>query len=436
MITSSCSSSTNNPARANGANTSSSTGSITGNSSSAGSNNSDTAEGVTPTSITVGGILTASNAGGLTEKDAEAGAKAYFDLVNSQGGVYGRKIKFLGAQDDGFSSATDVRIARTLVESDHVFGVVPVASVSFAGGQYLAQNNVPFVGLGTTPPFCNTKSGFGVWGCTSPTLTANTPISGILGKEVLELMQRESGNVKNSTAAFTFDSTQAGSASVKPLTAGVRAGGMRIVRVLTDIPAQGASDFSPYIHELMTADNRHPPGAIFIAEGGTNVDSLRAGLKAAGYEGIVIDPVSYGPQTISNPTTRALLDHSYTFIPFSAYQANTPAAQEMRTAFAGVAGASFQPDAFGIYGYWAAAEFVAMLKKVGPDLTRAHFVQTINSGYRYSLPGLFGETDWPAAHQGATIGCESIVELDGTRWETAIPLQCERAVPYSSVAGQ
>ncbi len=125
---------------------------------------------------------------------------------------------------------------------------------------------------------------------------------------------------------------------------------------------------------------------------GSNVDSLREGIKAAGYKGLVIDAVSYGPQTVANPATRALIDGSYVFIPLTAYQANTAAVKEMHTAFANVAGPSFQPDEWGMYRYWEAAEFVAMLKKVGPDLTRARFVRTINSGFRYSLPGLFGET--------------------------------------------
>lgn len=403
-----------------------------GNTSTSG-NNSDPSEGVTANSITVGGVLTGSNAGGFTEKDADTGAKAYFNMINSQGGVYGRKIKYIGAQDDGFSSATDVQIVRNLVQSDHAFAVVPVNTISFTGGQFLAQNNVPFIGLGTTPPFCNTQSGFGVSGCTSPALTPSTPISGILGKQMLELMKDVYGSVKNNTAAFTFDSSEAGSVSVKAFPAGVAAGGMKVTKVVSDIPAQGASDFSPYIHELMTADNGSPPGAIFLVDAGSNVDSIRAGLKAAGYKGIVTDAVSYGPQTISNPASRALLDGSYTFIPFSAYEANTPAVQQMRSAFSAAAGPSFHTDEWGMYGYWAAAEFVAMLKKVGPDLTRAKFVSTINNGFTYSLPGLFGETQWPSAHQGPSISCDSMVKLQGSTWVTVVPLECENAIPYSQV---
>jgi branched-chain amino acid transport system substrate-binding protein len=410
------------------------TGALSRNISSTESNNSDASEGVTRTSITVGGVLTASNAGGFTEIDADMGAKAYFQLVNSEGGVYGRKIKYLGARDDGFSSATDVQIVRSLVESDHVFAVVPVNSISFTGGQYAAQNDVPFVGLGTSPPFCNTHSGFGVSGCTSPGLTPGTPISGILGKELLELIRMVFGKVRNNTVALAFDSSENGSVAAKSFPAGVKAGGMKVAKVVSGIPAQGASDFSPFVRALVTADNGGPPGAVILANGGSNVDSIRAGLRAARYKGVVVDAVSYGPQTISNPATRALLNGSYTFIPFTAYQDNTPAVLEMRTAFAKVAGPSFHTDEWGMYGYWAAAEFVVMLKRVGPDLSRPRFLRAINSGFTYSLPGLFGETQWPGAHHGQPDSCDSIVTLDRTRWVTVIPLQCERAVPYGTLS--
>jgi len=400
-------------------------------------NNSAPTQGVTATSITVGGVVTASNAGGFTEADAATGAKAYFNYVNAHGGVYGRKIKFVGAQDDGLSSATDVQIVRQLVQTNHVFAVVPVNSIAFtAGGTYLAKNGVPFLGLGSSSPFCNTTkmaSGFGVSGCTSPKLTPTTPVSGIIGQQLLQLAGGK--NAKNKTAVLTFDSSEAGTVAVKSSSASITAGGMKVVKAIDDIPAQGASDFSPYINEIMTADQGGPPGAVYLVDAGSNVDSLRAGLKAAGFKGPILDAVSYGPETLSDATTKALLTGSYTYIPFNLYQANTAGVKQMRSNFAALKGKTFVPDEWGIYGYWAAAELVGMLKKVGPTLTQKGFVKAINSGYTYSLPGLFGATIWPGAHAGETNACSAIATIKNTTWATKIPLGCQKSVPYKTVAG-
>ncbi len=46
-------------------------------------------------------------------------ASAYFDKINAEGGINGRKIKFVSL-DDGYNPAKMVEQARTLVEQDEV----------------------------------------------------------------------------------------------------------------------------------------------------------------------------------------------------------------------------------------------------------------------------------------------------------------------------
>jgi ABC-type branched-subunit amino acid transport system substrate-binding protein len=70
--------------------------------------------------------------------------KAYFDQVNEQGGVEGRKITFL-MEDDAYSPPKAVEVTRKLVEQDNIFamllglGTPPHTAVA----DYLKQNNVP-----------------------------------------------------------------------------------------------------------------------------------------------------------------------------------------------------------------------------------------------------------------------------------------------------
>jgi branched-chain amino acid transport system substrate-binding protein len=80
------------------------------------------------------------------------GAKAYFDYVNAQGGVNGRKIEYR-YYDDGYNPVQTVQLTRKLVEQDRVFAIFnSVGTANNAAIQpYLNQRKVPqlFVGDGS-----------------------------------------------------------------------------------------------------------------------------------------------------------------------------------------------------------------------------------------------------------------------------------------------
>jgi branched-chain amino acid transport system substrate-binding protein len=82
-----------------------------------------------------------------------AGMKAYFDYVNSKGGVNGRKINFK-YDDDGYNPANTVQITHKYVEQDHAFALVGGLGTEpqTAVRQYLNDNKVPqlFVSTGAT----------------------------------------------------------------------------------------------------------------------------------------------------------------------------------------------------------------------------------------------------------------------------------------------
>jgi ABC-type branched-subunit amino acid transport system substrate-binding protein len=121
--------------------------------------------GVTDTEILLGTHMP------LTQSPAAAwgvvadGMKAYFDYINSQGGVYGRKIKLL-VGDDHYSAPDAVEVVRKLVEQDHVFAIVGGLgdSCHLAVVDYLAEEGVPdlFIGGGMpefTDPVVKTRFG-------------------------------------------------------------------------------------------------------------------------------------------------------------------------------------------------------------------------------------------------------------------------------------
>src|SRR3954463_14504663 len=73
---------------------------------------------------------------------------AYFDMVNAQGGVNGRKIKLISL-DDGYSPPKTVEHHRRLVESDEVLGVVGTMGTptNSAIVKYMNSKSVPHIFL-------------------------------------------------------------------------------------------------------------------------------------------------------------------------------------------------------------------------------------------------------------------------------------------------
>jgi branched-chain amino acid transport system substrate-binding protein len=105
--------------------------------------------GVTATSIKIGGTFPLTGPASLY-KTIPAAEKAYFDYVNDNGGVNGRKIDFQ-IVDDAYDPSKTVPATQKLVETDKIFanygslGTAP----NLAIWDYLNKNKVPHVLLAT-----------------------------------------------------------------------------------------------------------------------------------------------------------------------------------------------------------------------------------------------------------------------------------------------
>ena len=121
--------------------------------------------GVTDTEILLGTHYPISQTPASAYAPIIDGVRAYFDYINSQGGVYGRKIKLL-IGDDHYNPADTVEVVRKLVEQDGVFALAYGLGESTHGAvyKYLEERGVPdlFVGSGIrkwTEPLVKSRFG-------------------------------------------------------------------------------------------------------------------------------------------------------------------------------------------------------------------------------------------------------------------------------------
>jgi branched-chain amino acid transport system substrate-binding protein len=105
--------------------------------------------GVTDTEVKIGQTMPYS---GPASSFAAIGRSmaAYFQKVNAEGGVNGRKINLISL-DDGYSPPKAVEQTRRLVESDEVLAIVGTfgSPTNFAIQKYLNSRKVPSLFLGT-----------------------------------------------------------------------------------------------------------------------------------------------------------------------------------------------------------------------------------------------------------------------------------------------
>ncbi|WCN79133.1 ABC transporter substrate-binding protein [Micromonospora sp. LH3U1] len=108
--------------------------------------------GVTDTEITVGTHMPLTGPASAGYSKIAPATKAYFDYVNANGGVHGRKLTYK-IMDDGYNPANTQQVVRQLVLQDKVFAILNGLGTPTHTGvlDFLKSNRVPdlFVASGS-----------------------------------------------------------------------------------------------------------------------------------------------------------------------------------------------------------------------------------------------------------------------------------------------
>jgi branched-chain amino acid transport system substrate-binding protein len=101
-------------------------------------------QGVTDTEIRIGTLLPITGPAAPWGIPFAQGMRAYYDYINQQGGMYGRKIK-LFVEDSQYSAPVATEAVRKLVEQDKVFALQGTlgSEVESAVYKYLEERGIP-----------------------------------------------------------------------------------------------------------------------------------------------------------------------------------------------------------------------------------------------------------------------------------------------------
>ena len=111
-------------------------------------------DGVTADTIVFGQAAVLSGPAAALGQGMKTGMNAAFDEINKKGGIHGRKLKLISA-DDGYEPEKSIVATKKLIEEDKVFALIgPVGTPTSAAAQPIAMAaKVPFIGAFTGAGF-------------------------------------------------------------------------------------------------------------------------------------------------------------------------------------------------------------------------------------------------------------------------------------------
>ena len=342
--------------------------------------------GVTNDAIYVGTLATTTGALAPGFGEIVQGAQAYFNLINSQGGVNGRKIYIKYQENDGASTTNDEAEAKTLVESDHVFAVVAVGTPFFEGSTFLAQSGTPTFGYVVTQDWNKYPNLFGAYGSYLD-YTTEEPTAGYIAD------QEHAKSV--AVLAYNFGPSSQPCADIAK---GITAYGFHL----------GFEDLNFSIGASPTADvqkmNANHVDLVFSCMEGTDNLAFSKAMNQFGMNTHFVWLNGYSQQTIkANPTVMNGVIFGEQHVPFEASTEFPGTYPELQTYFQTMQ--KYYPslvyDDTAMQGWICAEQFVEGLRAIGRNVTQLRLVDAINQETKFNANGLVPPIDWTTSHVSA-----------------------------------
>jgi branched-chain amino acid transport system substrate-binding protein len=363
--------------------------------------------GVTDTEVKIGQTMPYS---GPASSFAAIGRSmtAYFQKVNAEGGVNGRKISLISL-DDSYSPPKAVEQTRRLVESDEVFAIVGTfgSPTNFAIQKYLNSRKVPSLFLGTG---ANRVSEPATYPWSMGWQPNNHAKGAIYAKYVL-------GEKPNAKVAILYQNDDFGRDYAKGFRDGLgEKAGSIIVKELSyelseptvdsqilQLKATGADVFLDLSTPKFTAQ-----AIKRMAE--TKWDALHLLSDAAGSIASTLVPAGL-------ENSKGVITVAFRKDPNDPIWKDDPGMKEYLAFMKQYMPDGNPSETYYVFGYATAQTFVHVLEKCGNDLTRENLMKQATSikdlQLSIMLPGILFNTS-PTRY--TPMSQEQLMQFDGTKW--------------------
>lgn len=356
---------------------------------------------MTKTAIDVGAISTLTGPIASNFESLVPGVQAYFDYVNASGGVDGRKLVLAHNLDDGGNPSEFNQLANTLINQDHVFAVVGVATAFFSPNIFL-EAGTPVYGYNVTGNWTPGQNLFAAGGSIqyypAGEPEVNWWVKQVRGKSV-------------GVVALGIASSNA---SCKVFAAGMAKAGIKVG--YTDFNVSYGGNLSPDVQRMQQAG----VDTILSCMDVTDNISLARAVQQYGYTGVKQLWLNGNDQPTLNQYQSLMQNvwFSIAHVPFS-YATTDPSKYPGLVAYVD-AMKKYEPkyvyDEVAIQGWESAALFAQGVKMAGNDLTQADVIARTNSITDFTAGGLTTPVNWTQSHDVSKVTppfCTAFIAVKG-----------------------
>jgi ABC-type branched-subunit amino acid transport system substrate-binding protein len=349
--------------------------------------------GVTDTEIRVGGVASATNPLGGNYGDAFAGAQAYFDMINDDGGIYGRELSLVAERDDTVSQ--NQAQTQAMLAQDNVFAALPMASLVFTGADDLVAENIPAFGWAINPEWAGPDNLFGEKGsflcftCPSP---------------IIPWMAREIGAEQVGVLAYgtSAQSVECGEGYIaafeKYPTAEV---------VFRDTSLNfGVPDLSGEVAEMKDAG----VDLVFTCMDQNGVNTLANDMNKGDLDAVLYLPNGYDQEVAAEFAD--VFEGSYVGIQFWPFEVTEDRPEAMDDYFEWMEKSGGATNEISMAGWISADMYVTGLRGAGPSFTCHGVIDYINPLDDFDAGGIHSGDDWTIQHtEEGPESCFSVLKI-------------------------
>lgn len=366
--------------------------------------------GVTNDTIRVGGVVSKTNILNGPYGSTFDGTKAYFDMVNDGGGIYGRKLELVSERDDQMGQ--NQQQVQALLSQDNVFAALPMATiVSFTGAQDLVDENVPTFGWNINEEFAGNKNLFGTnygalcLGCVSSTQP-------FVAKQ---LAKKRIGVLAYNQASSTKCADGIEKSFKKYPTADV-------VFVSKSITF-GSTDYSVEVQQMKDKN------VDFVL---TCIDDSAAIALGKEIRKQGLDAIQYLPNGYDAGLAKAnaeFLEGDVVGVPFVPFEFR-PRPPGMVDFEKWMDKAGYEKNELAMAGWLSAAMFYEGLQGAGKNFTRQKVINALNTKTDQTIGGLIPKRNWTVDHDiNHNLACNAFVKIEDGKFvptfnQPGKPFQC------------
>ena len=370
--------------------------------------------GVTADTIRVGGVVSKTNPLNGPYASAFDGTKAYFDMINSEGGIYGRKLELVSERDDKISA--NQQEVEALLSQDNVFAALPMATIfDFSGATKLDQEKVPTFGWNLNPDWTDKQT---LYGTNDGALCLGCVGAG------LPFTVKQLGKKKVGVLAYNVsNSAQCADGIQKSLEKYPTA---KVV-FLSKSLSFGTTDFSAEVSQMKDK------GVDFVdtcMDTGATLN-LAKEMRKQGLNAIQYLPNGYDQDFIA--ANKTFFEGDIVGVQFAPFE-TSPKPPGLANFEKWMKKNNSKTNEPAMSGWIAASMFHEGLKAAGPNFTRAKVVAALNKMNNMTVDGLIAPRDWTKNHSIThDQSCTALVKVKDGKF---VPIYAKPGKPFTCVPDQ